>query len=97
MSSGRPALFSIYSVGGIVPGRAKPKAILKPALRQNGYPPDMQKLATEMVLKQAEVIAKEFTPEPGYRKQFKFRRTPSSTKKHPISPPTPQSIPQANH
>jgi type I restriction enzyme R subunit len=28
-------------------------------LRQYGYPPDMQKLATEIVLKQAEMLANE--------------------------------------
>ncbi|MDR0289951.1 MAG: DUF3387 domain-containing protein [Treponema sp.] len=30
-------------------------------LRQYGYPPDMQALATETVLKQAELIAEELT------------------------------------
>ena len=39
--------------------RAKLKVIIKRTLRQYGYPPDMQKLATETVLKQAEMIAKE--------------------------------------
>ncbi len=39
--------------------RAKLKVIVKRTLRQFGYPPDMQKLATETVLKQAEMIAKE--------------------------------------
>ena len=34
--------------------RAKLKIIIKRTLRQFGYPPDMQKLATETVLKQAE-------------------------------------------
>lgn len=33
--------------------------IVKRTLRQYGYPPDMQKLATETVLKQAELIAEE--------------------------------------
>ena len=37
--------------------RAKLKVIIKRTLRQFGYPPDMQKLATETVLKQAELIA----------------------------------------
>jgi type I restriction enzyme, R subunit len=37
--------------------RAKLKVIIKRTLRQYGYPPDMQKLATETVLKQAELIA----------------------------------------
>lgn len=41
--------------------RAKLKVIIKRTLRQFGYPPDMQKLATETVLKQAELIANEIT------------------------------------
>ncbi len=41
--------------------RAKLKVIVKRTLRQYGYPPDMQKLATETVLKQAELIADEIT------------------------------------
>jgi len=43
--------------------RAKLKVIIKRTLRQYGYPPDMQKLATETVLKQAELIADEITNE----------------------------------
>ncbi len=43
--------------------RAKLKVIIKRTLRQFGYPPDMQKLATEIVLKQAELIANEITNE----------------------------------
>ena len=39
--------------------RAKLKVIVKRTLRQFGYPPDMQMLATETVLKQAEMIANE--------------------------------------
>ena len=39
--------------------RAKLKVIVKRTLRQFGYLPDMQKLATETVLKQAEMIAQE--------------------------------------
>ncbi len=39
--------------------RAKLKVIIKRTLRKYGYPPDMQKLATETVLKQAELIAAE--------------------------------------
>ncbi len=39
--------------------RAKLKVIVKRTLRQYGYPPDMQMLATETVLKQAEMIAEE--------------------------------------
>ncbi len=41
--------------------RAKLKVIVKRTLREYGYPPDMQKLATETVLKQAELIADELT------------------------------------
>lgn len=41
--------------------KAKLKVIVKRTLRQFGYPPDMQKLATETVLKQAELIADELT------------------------------------
>lgn len=41
--------------------KAKLKVIVKRTLRQFGYPPDMQLLATETVLKQAEMIAKELT------------------------------------
>jgi len=43
--------------------RAKLKVLIKRTLRQYGYPPDMQKLATETVLKQAELIASELTNE----------------------------------
>ncbi|WP_331774138.1 type I restriction endonuclease subunit R [Sulfurospirillum sp. 1612] len=39
--------------------RAKLKIAVKRTLRQFGYPPDMQMLATETVLKQAEMIANE--------------------------------------
>lgn len=39
--------------------RAKLKVIVKRTLRHYGYPPDMQLLATETVLKQAEMIAGE--------------------------------------
>jgi type I restriction enzyme, R subunit len=41
------------------PVKAKLKVIVKRTLRQFGYPPDMQLLATETVLKQAEMIAAE--------------------------------------
>ena len=41
--------------------RAKLKVIVKRLLRRYGYPPDMQLLATETVLKQAEMIASELT------------------------------------
>ncbi|MCD6245556.1 DUF3387 domain-containing protein [candidate division WOR-3 bacterium] len=39
--------------------RAKLRVIVKRTQRQYGYPPDMQKLATETVLQQAELIADE--------------------------------------
>ena len=39
--------------------KAKLKVIVKRKLRQFGYPPDMEILATEIVLKQAELIAAE--------------------------------------
>lgn len=39
--------------------RSKLKVIVKRTLREYGYPPDMQKLATDTVLKQAEMIAEE--------------------------------------
>lgn len=41
--------------------KAKLKVIVKRTLRQFGYPPDMQLLATETVMKQAELIANELT------------------------------------
>ena len=41
--------------------RAKLKVAVKRLLRKYGYPPDMQLLATETVLKQAEMLAKEIT------------------------------------
>lgn len=41
--------------------KAKLKVIVKRILRQYGYPPDMQLLATETVLKQAELIAEELS------------------------------------
>ncbi|MCK5148515.1 type I restriction endonuclease subunit R [bacterium] len=41
--------------------KAKLKVVVKRTLRQFGYPPDMQKLATETVLKQAELIAGELS------------------------------------
>jgi type I restriction enzyme R subunit len=39
--------------------KAKLKVIVKRILRHFGYPPDMQMLATETVLRQAELIADE--------------------------------------
>jgi len=39
--------------------RAKLRVIVKRTLRKYGYPPDMEKLATDTVLKQAELIADE--------------------------------------
>lgn len=41
--------------------RAKLKVTVKRLLRQYGYPPDMEALATETVLQQAEKIADELT------------------------------------
>jgi type I restriction enzyme R subunit len=41
--------------------KAKLKVIVKRTLRQFGYPPDMEILATETVLKQAEIIAQDLT------------------------------------
>ena len=41
--------------------KAKLKVAVKRLLRKYGYPPDMQLLATETVLKQAEMIAYELT------------------------------------
>jgi type I restriction enzyme, R subunit len=41
--------------------KAKLKVIVKRTLRFYGYPPDMQKLATETILKQAELIASELS------------------------------------
>ncbi|WP_427501580.1 type I restriction endonuclease subunit R [Methylomonas sp. MED-D] len=43
--------------------RAKLKVIVRRTLRLYGYPPDMQLLATETVLKQAEMIASELAAE----------------------------------
>ena len=43
--------------------KAKLKVIVKRTLRKYGYPPDMQKLATETVLRQAELIAEEMAHE----------------------------------
>jgi len=37
--------------------RAKLRVVVKRTLREYGYPPDMEKLATETVIKQAELIA----------------------------------------
>ena len=39
--------------------KAKLKVVVKRVLKQYGYPPDMQKLAAETVLKQAELMAEE--------------------------------------
>jgi len=39
--------------------RTKMKVAVKRLLRKYGYPPDMRQLATETVLKQAELIADE--------------------------------------
>ena len=36
--------------------RARMKVAVKPLLRQYGYPPDLEALATELVLEQAKVL-----------------------------------------
>ncbi|HZH67858.1 MAG TPA: DUF3387 domain-containing protein, partial [Chitinophagales bacterium] len=41
--------------------RARLKVMVKRALRKFGYPPDLQKLATDTVLKQAELLAEYWT------------------------------------
>jgi type I restriction enzyme, R subunit len=41
--------------------RSRLRVIVRRTLRQYGYPPDMEKLATDTVLKQAEMIAAELT------------------------------------
>lgn len=41
--------------------KAKLRSVVKRVLRQYGYPPDMQELATETVLKQAEIIASDIS------------------------------------
>lgn len=43
--------------------RAGMRVMVKRTLREFGYPPDMEKLATENVLKQAELMAEEWTKE----------------------------------
>ena len=43
--------------------RAKMKVAVKRLLRKYGYPPDMEQLATDTVLKQAELIAQELINE----------------------------------
>jgi type I restriction enzyme R subunit len=43
--------------------RAELRVIIKRTLRQYGYPPDMQQLATETVMKQAEMLAEELVTE----------------------------------
>ncbi len=44
--------------------RSRLKVMVKRTLREYGYPPDMQKLATDTVLKQAEQIADELSQSP---------------------------------
>jgi len=41
--------------------RAQIRVLVKRVLRQFGYPPDMEKKATELVLEQAEVLCREWT------------------------------------
>jgi len=50
--------------------KAKLKVAVKRTLRKFGYPPDMQMLATETVLKQAEMIANEITGQTNERRNF---------------------------
>jgi type I restriction enzyme R subunit len=45
--------------------RAKLKVVVRRLLRKYGYPPDMQLLATETVMKQAEMLANEFAKQAG--------------------------------
>ena len=40
--------------------RARLRVIVRRTLRKYGYPPDMQKKATETVIQQAELIGKEW-------------------------------------
>jgi type I restriction enzyme R subunit len=57
-----PQATRFLKVVGIEPYvKARLKVIVKRTLRQFGYPPDMQLLATETVLKQAEMIANELS------------------------------------
>ncbi|MFH1371191.1 MAG: DUF3387 domain-containing protein, partial [Planctomycetota bacterium] len=44
--------------------RARLKIIVKRLLREYGYPPDLEKLATENVLKQAELLADDWAAKP---------------------------------
>jgi len=41
--------------------RAKMRVMVKRILRRYGYPPDKQEKATQTVLEQAEVLAREWT------------------------------------
>jgi type I restriction enzyme R subunit len=41
--------------------KSRMRVIVKRLLREYGYPPDKQKIATETVLKQAELYAEEWT------------------------------------
>ncbi|MBE2233818.1 MAG: DUF3387 domain-containing protein, partial [Anaerolinea sp.] len=43
------------------PVRAKMRVMVKRILRRYGYPPDKQEKATQTVLEQAEVLAREWT------------------------------------
>lgn len=55
--SGRTDTRIVCTIKEIV--KVKLKVIFKCTLRQFGYPPDMELLATEAVLRQAELIASE--------------------------------------
>ncbi|WP_300733310.1 type I restriction enzyme endonuclease domain-containing protein, partial [uncultured Helicobacter sp.] len=41
--------------------RAKLRVAVKRVLKEYGYPPDMQKLATDRIIAQAELVAKDLT------------------------------------
>lgn len=43
--------------------RIKLRAMVKTTLKRYGYPPDLEKIATENILKQAELLADELSPE----------------------------------
>jgi type I restriction enzyme, R subunit len=45
--------------------RAKLRSIIKCLLARHGYPPDAQPTATELVLRQMETFAEEWSPEVG--------------------------------
>ncbi len=50
--------------------QAKMRIAVKKILRKHGYPPDMEKTATETVLQQAKLLASEFSKNKEYRLDF---------------------------